>query len=59
MRILRVLFLLVIFAVAAFYTKLQRLESTAWVDPLRVLIYPINADGQQSTNSQLVATLQH
>ncbi|MDX2425462.1 MAG: hypothetical protein QNK15_04330 [Cycloclasticus sp.] len=55
MKIIRVIFLLVIFVVAAFYTKLQRLESTAWIDPLRVLIYPINADGQQSTSRYIAA----
>jgi len=49
MKALRVTILLILLATAAFYTKLQRLESTAWLDPLEVSIYPINADGKQST----------
>ena len=56
MKIIRIVFLLAVFVVAAFYTKLQRLESTAWVDPLSVSIYPINADGRQST-SQYITSL--
>jgi len=49
MKALRIIILLVMLAVAAFYTKLQRIESTAWVDPLVVSIYPINTDGKEST----------
>jgi hypothetical protein len=53
MKILRVIILLCIFVMVAFYTKLQRLESTAWVDTLPVYIYPINGDGSASTDEYI------
>lgn len=55
-KIFRILLLLAILAVAAFYTKAQRLSSTAWLEPLEVIIYPINADGKAST-SRYIAQL--
>ena len=36
-------------ATAAIYTKGQRLGSTAWLDPLPVVIFPINGDGNPKT----------
>ena len=39
----RIILLLVIFAVIAFYTKTQRLKSQAWARPLQVVIYPMNS----------------
>jgi len=53
MKALRIVFLLLVLAVAAFYTKLQRLESTAWSAPLVVSIYPINSDGKSSTSAYI------
>lgn len=47
-RFLRIILLLAILAVVAFYTKAQRLSSTAWLEPLDVIIYPINSDGSES-----------
>ncbi|MBL4743100.1 MAG: hypothetical protein JKX87_00415, partial [Cycloclasticus sp.] len=56
MKIIRIIILLCILVVAAFYTKLQRLESTAWLDTLSVAIYPINGDGNSLTD-EYIATL--
>jgi len=55
MKIFRIILLLLIFVFVAFYTKLQRLESMAWVDPLQVSIYPINGDGSVLTDQYISA----
>jgi hypothetical protein len=49
MKLIRISFLLVLFVVAAFYTKSLRLATTSWVEPLIVSIYPINADLRDDT----------
>jgi hypothetical protein len=49
-KIFRILLLLSILAATAFYTKAQRLSSTGWLEPLDVIIYPINADGKVATD---------
>lgn len=49
-KIFRILLLLAILAATAFYTKAQRLSSTGWLEPLDIIIYPINADGKASTD---------
>ena len=56
MRALRVILLLCVFVFVAFYSKLQRLESTAWTEPLQVSIYPINGDASELTE-QYIETL--
>ena len=43
-RIIRILLLLAIFGVTAFYTKTQKLKSRAWSTPLEIVIYPVNGD---------------
>lgn len=48
-RNIRVLVLLVILAIVAIYTKQQRIYSTSWLEPLQVVIFPINADGSEKT----------
>jgi len=48
-RNLRVLLLLILLAYVAIYTKSQRIETMAWLDPLEVVILPINADGDPAT----------
>jgi hypothetical protein len=53
MKILRIIFLLCLLVFAAFYTKLQRLESTAWADTLQVSIYPINGDASPLTEQYI------
>ncbi len=55
-RNLRVLVLLVILALVAIYTKQQHLYSTSWLEPLQVVIFPINADGNEQT-SRYIANL--
>ncbi|ORU94525.1 MAG: hypothetical protein A6F70_09060 [Cycloclasticus sp. symbiont of Bathymodiolus heckerae] len=55
MKALRVTILLCVLVAVAFYTKLQRLESTAWVDTLSVSIYPINGDGSARTEDYIKA----
>ncbi|MBQ0725452.1 MAG: hypothetical protein KBT50_08300 [Cycloclasticus sp.] len=49
MKLIRISFLLMLFVVAAFYTKSQRLATTSWVEPLIVSIYPINVDQRDDT----------
>jgi hypothetical protein len=48
-RKLRILVLLVILVNAALGTWLARARTTSWETPLRVMIYPINADASQSS----------
>lgn len=55
MKLFRIILLLCIFVFVAFYTKLQRLESMAWVDSLQVSIYPVNADGSVLTDQYINA----
>lgn len=56
MKIFRISVLLIILILTAFYSKLQRLQSTAWVEPLQLAIYPINAD-QHAATAQYIQTL--
>jgi len=48
-RNIRILLLLCILAFAAIYTKQQRIYSTSWLEPLEVVIFPINGDGSEKT----------
>lgn len=48
-RNFRIVILLSILAVAAIYTKEQRLYTTSWYQPIEVTIFPINADGSSAT----------
>ncbi len=43
-RAVRIALLLSIFVGVAFYSKNQKLKSRAWIEPLDVVIYPINGD---------------
>ncbi len=45
----RILLLLAILAFVAIYTKQQHLYSTSWLEPLEVIIFPVNADGSEKT----------
>lgn len=40
----RIVVLLLILVLVAFYTKLQKLEARSWAEPLSILVYPVNAD---------------
>ncbi len=48
-RNFRILLLLGLLAAVAIYSKSQLLQSTAWLEPLPVVIFPINADGRPKT----------
>ncbi len=48
-RNIRILILLAILSVAAIHTKQQYMYSTSWLNPLEVVIFPINADGSTQT----------
>jgi len=48
-RNLRVLLLTVLLLVVAITAQEQRLASTDWIEPLDVIIYPINGDGDAKT----------
>ncbi|MDH5395822.1 MAG: hypothetical protein OEW97_06075 [Gammaproteobacteria bacterium] len=50
---IRITVLLSILAVAAIYTKEQRLQTTSWYKPLEVIIFPINGDGSTATDHYL------
>jgi hypothetical protein len=43
-KILRILALLTLLAVVAFYAKTQKLHARSWSEPLDVIIYPINGE---------------
>ena len=47
---IRIAFLLSVLAVAAIYTKEQRLQTTSWYKPIDVIIFPINGDGNPETD---------
>jgi hypothetical protein len=49
-RTLRILILLAILVLVAASTWLTRLRTTSWEFPLRVAIFPINADASEATN---------
>jgi hypothetical protein len=49
-RNIRILLLLAILAFVAIYTKQQRIYSTSWLEPLEVVIFPINGDNNQETD---------
>ncbi|MCP3672407.1 MAG: hypothetical protein GY814_18645 [Gammaproteobacteria bacterium] len=48
-RNLRILLLLVLLAFAAIYTKQQRMHSTSWLEPLEIVVFPINGDNSEKT----------
>jgi len=48
-RNIRVLFLLALLAFALIYTQEQKRNTTSWFKPIPVVIFPINGDGQAST----------
>jgi len=57
-RTLRVFILLALFAFAAFYTQEQMLRTTNWIEPLEVMIFPINGDKSEKT-SRYISSLHH
>lgn len=56
-KTLRILALLAILVLVAFYTKLQKLDAMAWAEPLPLLIYPVNAD-QSPVTARYILSLQ-
>lgn len=52
-RNIRVVILLSILAIAAIYTKEQRLNTTSWFKPIEVTIFPINGDNTQKTEQYI------
>jgi hypothetical protein len=52
-KFIRITILLGILAWAAFYTKIQHLQSRSWSEPLAVTIYPINGDNSNSVNEYI------
>ena len=55
MKLIRIILLLLILVFVAFYSKLQRLDTMAWIKPLEVSIYPINAGGDVLTGQYINA----
>jgi len=56
-RTLRIFILLVILLNAALGTWLTHVRTTSWETPLRIMVYPINADGSPGT-ARYIARLQ-
>lgn len=52
-RTLRIFVLLVILVNVALGTWLARVRSTSWDAPLRVMVYPVNADGSAQTQQYI------
>lgn len=52
-KALRILVLLIVLAIVAFYAKTQKLQAQSWSDPLEVVIYPINADHSSNAESYI------
>lgn len=52
-RNLRVFILLILLIVAAFYTQGQMLETTHWLKPMEVVIFPINGDESPKTQAYI------
>ncbi len=48
-RNLRILLFIILLLVVAIQSQQQRLSSTDWLEPLDVIIYPINSDGDAKT----------
>ena len=57
LKIIRIFFLLLVLAFVAFYSKSQRLSARAWLEPLDVVVYPINAD-RSETVAQYIESLE-
>jgi hypothetical protein len=57
-RTLRIFILLILLAAAAFYTQGQRLRTSNCIEPLEVIIFPINGD-QSDKTSRYISTLHH
>ncbi|MCP3664668.1 MAG: hypothetical protein GY696_19620 [Gammaproteobacteria bacterium] len=49
-RNFRVLILLVILASVAIYTQAQRLDTMSWLEPLDLVVFPLNGDGSERTD---------
>lgn len=54
-KAIRIVVLLALLVVAAFYTKLQRLDATTWAEPLPVVLYAIDADQRTQTGHYIAA----
>ncbi len=52
-RNLRILLLIILLLVVAIKAQEQRLASTDWIEPLNVIIYPINGDGDAKTTAYI------
>ena len=53
-KIIRILILLAVFIVLAFYAKNQKLKSRMWTEPLSVVIYPINGDNNSPVVNEYI-----
>lgn len=54
-RAIRIILLLLVLATVAQQAWLERSRAVAWNDPLRVAIYPLNADGSATTARYIAA----
>ncbi len=52
-RSIRILLLLIIFIVVAFYSKSQKLTSRSWAEPLEVIIFPIDGDNSEQIKNYI------
>jgi len=56
-KIIRILILLAVFVVVAFYAKNQKLKSRSWTEPLSVVIYRINGDNNSPVVNEYINEL--
>lgn len=56
-KIIRILILLTLFVIAAFYAKNQNLKSRSWTEPLDVVIYRINGDNNSPVVNEYINEL--
>lgn len=54
-RTLRVLFLLLVLLGVALGSWLARVRTTSWAEPLRMVVFPINADGSPATRRYIAS----
>ena len=52
-KIVRILILLAIFFGLAFYAQRQKLKSRSWTEPLKLTIYPINAENSPEVDEYI------
>ena len=56
-KLIRITFLLLLLFAVAFYTKNQKLKSRTWIQPLEIIIYPMNGDNNSPVVDKYIQQL--